>query len=64
MLDRVLNKGNSVKKVNSKEVINGVKMNLGPLKKKKRNAILVNYVAGEITYIYVIMGLLSNAVWV
>lgn len=63
MLGRVLNKGNNVKKVNSNEVISGVKMNSGPPKKKKRNAVLVNYVAGEITYICLIVGLLRNTDW-
>lgn len=36
MLARVVNKGNSVNTVNSKEVINGVKMNLGPPKRGKK----------------------------
>jgi len=49
-------------KVNSKEVINGVKMNSGA-PKRKNNAVLVNCVAAEITYIYLIVGMLSNIGW-
>ena len=36
MLEGVLKKGNSVNKVSSKEVINGVKMNSGPPKRSKK----------------------------
>lgn len=53
---------NSVKKVNSKEAINGVKLNSGPPKKKK-NAVLVTYVADKTIYIYLIAGLFSNIGW-